>query len=233
MTETILPFPASIEPSGPVAAQLHVILRDLILRNELPPGTRLSESEIAARFSVSRQPVREAFIKLSEEGLLEIRPQRGSFVRRISQAAVMDARFVREAIEADIVRLLARKPDSAVVADLRAQLVRQKDAARNDANAFIKLDELFHRTLAEAAGKKRAWELLEGLKVQMDRVRYLSLLRFPMLKLTAQHEAVVDAIEASDQTSAETAIRGHLREILSDLPAIFGDKPEFFEDQRD
>nr|WP_272212938.1 GntR family transcriptional regulator [Marinicella sp. W31]MDC2878868.1 GntR family transcriptional regulator [Marinicella sp. W31] len=220
----------SIAPGAPVGAQLHGILRDLILHNELPPGSRLSESELAARFAVSRQPVREAFIKLSEEGLLEIRPQRGTFVRRISQAAVMDARFVREAIEADIVKLLAARPDPGLVEELRLQLQEQSEAATTDANRFIALDELFHKTLADAAGKARAWALIEGLKVQMDRVRYLSLLRFPMVKLTAQHRAIVDAIGAGDQQAAELAVRGHLREILSDLPAIFEEKPEFFED---
>ncbi|WP_246710358.1 GntR family transcriptional regulator [Martelella soudanensis] len=219
-----------IAPGAPVGAQLHGILRELILHNDLPPGSRLSESDIAARFAVSRQPVREAFIKLSEEGLLEIRPQRGTFVRRISQAAVMDARFVREAIEADIVKLLAAKPDAGLIEELRLQLAEQREAARTDATRFIKLDELFHKTLADAAGKARAWALIEGLKVQMDRVRYLSLLRFPMVKLTAQHEAIVEAIAAGDQVTAEAAARGHLREILSDLPAIFAEKPEFFEE---
>lgn len=220
----------TIAPGAPVGAQLHGILRDLILHNDLPPGSRLSESELAARFAVSRQPVREAFIKLSEEGLLEVRPQRGTFVRRISQAAVMDARFVREAIEADIVKLLAARPDAGLVEELRLQLQEQREAARTDAARFIKLDELFHKTLADAAGKARAWALIEGLKVQMDRVRYLSLLRFPMVKLTAQHEAIVNAIGAGDQQAAEAAVRGHLREILSDLPAIFEEKPEFFEE---
>ena len=218
-----------IAPGAPVGAQLHGILRDLILHNDLPPGSRLSESELAARFAVSRQPVREAFIKLSEEGLLEVRPQRGTFVRRISQAAVMDARFVREAIEADIVKLLAARPDAGLVEELRLQLQEQREAARTDATRFIKLDELFHKTLADAAGKARAWALIEGLKVQMDRVRYLSLLRFPMVKLTDQHEAIVNAIGDGDQQAAEAAARGHLREILSDLPAIFEEKPEFFE----
>ncbi|WP_319517909.1 GntR family transcriptional regulator [uncultured Martelella sp.] len=219
----------SIAPGAPVGSQLHGILRDLIIHNELPPGSRLSESELAARFAVSRQPVREAFIKLSEEGLLEVRPQRGTFVRRISQAAVMDARFVREAIEADIVKLLAADPDTGLVDELRRQLKEQSEAATRDASRFIQLDELFHKTLADAAGKARAWALIEGLKVQMDRVRYLSLLRFPMVKLTAQHKAIVDAIGAGDPQAAERAVRGHLQEILSDLPAIFEEKPEFFE----
>src|SRR5690554_5571253 len=68
------------------------------------PGTRISETELAAAYEVSRQPVREAFIKLAEEGLLAVRPQRGTFILRISIPAVLTARFIREAVEADIVR---------------------------------------------------------------------------------------------------------------------------------
>ena len=100
----------NLDLSAPVGPQLTAALRQSIIRNQLKPGVRLSEAEIGARFGISRQPVREAFIKLAEEGLLEIRPQRGSFVRKISLEAVMDARFVREAVEADIVKACAADP---------------------------------------------------------------------------------------------------------------------------
>jgi DNA-binding GntR family transcriptional regulator len=220
---------SDIEQRVPVGPQLHAILRERIIRNQLQPGTRISESEFATAFSVSRQPVREAFIKLAEEGLVEVRPQRGTFVSKISQAAVMDARFVREAIEADIVKLLAQAKDAGLAEELKLQLREQRKAAASDADRFILLDELFHRTLAEAAGKSRAWELMEGLKSQMDRVRYLSLIRFPMGKLLKQHEAIAARIAEGDAAGAEEAIRGHLREILNDLPAIAADKPDLFE----
>ncbi|MCB1492043.1 MAG: GntR family transcriptional regulator [Rhodobiaceae bacterium] len=220
-----------IEHGAPVGPQLYRILRERIVRNDLEPGSRISEAEIAARFSVSRQPVREAFIKLAEEGLLEIRPQRGTYVRKIAVAAVMDARFVREAIEADVVKLLAETPDPALAADLRGQLIRQREAAdANDPIRFIALDERFHRTLAEAAGKTYAWDLVEGLKSQMDRVRYLSARRFPMQKLVEQHTAITEAIAAGNGKAAEATMRQHLREILADIPAIAATLPEFFDE---
>ena len=78
-----------------VSPQLHRLLRDQIIRGEIPPGARISETEIASSWSVSRQPVREAFIKLAEEGLVEVRPQRGTFVTLISVPAVMTARCLR------------------------------------------------------------------------------------------------------------------------------------------
>ena len=212
-----------------VGQRMHLNLRRKILRNELAPGTRMSEIEIAAAFDVSRQPVREAFIKLAEEGLLEVRPQRGTFVKKISIKAVMDARFVREAVEADVVRSAARRHDAATAAELRRQIAAQKQVPEDDYEGFLQLDELFHQTLAEAGGVSGAWQVLEVLKLQMDRVRYLSLMRFPIRRLLAQHEAVAEAVAAGDEDAAEAAMRGHLREILGDLPEIAKARPELFE----
>ena len=142
--------------SGAVGRQLICILRDLIIENTMTPGVRVSEAEIAARFGVSRQPVREAFIKLAEEGLVEIRPQRGTFVCKISLRAVEDARFIREAIEGDLVRILATSAAPNVLEELRRQLTEQRRLSlgsntQQDRPQFLQLDDLFHRTLAEAA----------------------------------------------------------------------------------
>ncbi|WP_413204312.1 GntR family transcriptional regulator [Rhodospirillum sp. A1_3_36] len=221
----------TIDRGLPVGPQLYRVLRERIIRNDFPPGTRLSEAELALAFSVSRQPVREAFIKLAEEKLLEIRPQRGSFVRRISRAAVMDARFMREAVEADVAKLLAQSSDRALVVELRRQLTEQRAVGQDNPLRFCQLDERFHQTLMEACGKAHAWRVLETLKAQMDRVRFLSFMVFPMEKLITQHTALVDAIEVGDPLAAEAVIRGHLREILEYLPKIEREMPESFDDE--
>lgn len=215
------------EPIGP---QLHRILRERIVRNDLASGSKISEPEIAKFYSISRQPVREAFIKLSEEGLISIRPKRSTIVRKIDPGAVLEARFVREAIEADIVKLLAEKSDTDVVRELRSQIVEQQRAAADDPHSFIQLDELFHRTLAEAADKANAWSFVEGLKSQMDRVRFLSFSLFPTAKLIGQHKEIIDGIESGNIAQAEASIRVHLKEILTDLPEIQAENPDFFAD---
>ncbi len=212
-----------------VGPQIYRILRERIIRNDIEPGARIFEAQVAAEFSVSRQPVREAIIKLSMEGLANVRPQHGTFVRKIAISDVLGARFVREAIEAGIVNELAASPAPGLVAELRGQLVEQRKAVPHNPQRFIELDDRFHRTLAEAAGKTYARDIIEDIKAQMDRVRYLSVRRFPMEKLVRQHTAIVDAIAAADAPAAEAAVRLHLREILNDLPAIAASKPEFFE----
>ncbi|CCF20780.1 Uncharacterized HTH-type transcriptional regulator ydfH [Pseudorhizobium banfieldiae] len=194
------------------------------------PGTRLSELDLANLFTVSRQPVREAFIKLAEEGLLEIRPQRGTYVSRIRIDAVTSARFVREAVEADIVRLVANQPSKQLLEDLKANLSAQEEVLEGpEPQKFLALDEQFHRLLAEAAGQRQSWEILQPLKTQMDRMRYLNARHFPRDQLLQQHKQIVDAISSHNSDAAEMAMRAHLRQILDDLPVIAEALPHFFE----
>lgn len=212
-----------------VGPQVYRILREQIIQAELLPGERLSESDVAKTLAVSRQPVREAFIKLSEEGLVQVLPQRGTFVTKISVASVMDVRFVREAIEADVVRVVAEAHAAETIAELRRQIAEQRKVPQQDRAGFLRLDELFHRTLAAAAGKAYAWDVIESVKAQMDRVRFLSVDDMHVGRLIDQHEKIVDGITAGDQAAAEEATRLHLREILSSLPEIARSRSDLFD----
>jgi len=219
----------ALDPVRSIMPQLSHLLRDRIIRNQLLPGDRISETEIARDYGISRQPVREAFIKLQEQGLLVVMPQRGTVISKIVYQAVLDARFLREAIEADIVLILVSAPPAGLIAALQDQIAAQRAVRPEDREDFIHLDETFHRTLAEAAGKAGAWKQIDGLKSQMDRVRFLSLERFPVAKLIDQHEGIVTAIAAGDVAQAELGIRRHLREVLRDLPGIIATLPQFFD----
>lgn len=218
-----------LDPAGPITAQIARILRERIVENDLAPGDRVSETDISNAYGVSRQPVREAFIKLSDQGLLVVRPQRGTFISRINYTSVLDARFLREAIEADIVKILAINSDAGLITELRNQLAAQNRCNDQDTRQFIALDDLFHQTLADAAGKSGTWKQIEGLKTQMDRVRYLSLSKFPVANLVKQHAQIVADISKHDITQADNSIRMHLREVLKDLPQIVEANPNFFE----
>ncbi len=216
-----------------VSPQLRLILRSRIIRNDLRPATKISEPELAKHYNVSRQPVREAFITLVNEGLLEIRPQRGTFVKRIDYEAVLEGRFVREAVEADIVKTLAGTPNDALVADLRGQLEHQKQLSKDVPERFILLDEKFHHTLADGAGLGKVWAILDSIKVQMDRVRFITFEEFPIDKLIEQHTQIVDCIEQQNSEGAEKAMRKHLRRILQSLPKVQELYPDYFENSRE
>jgi DNA-binding GntR family transcriptional regulator len=223
--------PLRIDGTGSIGEQVFRTLRSAIVTMRLTPATALSEQEIAGRLKVSRQPVREAFIKLSEIGLVRVLPQRGTFVVKISAKAVTDARFVREAVECAIARRASEGIGQAPLDDLRAILSEQRKAAR-DPEAFFVLDEAFHRGLANAAECAYAWKVIEEAKAQMDRVRFLSLPdATPIGHLINQHQAILDAIAAGRAAAADAAMKDHLREILKSLPRLSRAFPDMFEDE--
>jgi DNA-binding GntR family transcriptional regulator len=221
------PFPIS---HGSAAQRIESELRRLIVALELPPGVRLSESDIAERHGVSRQPVREALIGLARTRLVEIQPQRGTVVVKISVRKMMEARFVREAIETAVVRRACSSFDRQSRERIDDLLDMQEQAARRDDHAaFQRYDELFHIALTEGAGCPLAWEAIQDIKAHMDRVCQLTL---PgpeaMLPLIDQHRAIISAIDAQDENTAAEAMRRHLTEILRALPQIEAEHPELF-----
>src|SRR3712207_2701750 len=216
----------------PMARQVTRSLRQAIVTMRLAPGEMLSEQDLAGRFGVSRSPVREALIKLSEAGLVRVMPQRGTQVVKISRRGVEDARFIREAVETAIVRDAARRSNPMMLAELAASLTRQRRAQRSaSTEEFLALDEEFHRLLAEAAGRPSAWRMIEDVKPQMDRVRYLDMTdAMPMRVLIDQHAAIIAAVLSGDPAAAEQAMRHHLTEILRSLPRVAEQHAELFDD---
>lgn len=219
---------ADLDFTQAIGPQLRAILHRQIVRNALEPGAILSESEVARKFSVSRQPVRETFIKLAEERLVDIRPQRGTVVSKIDPVAVLDARFVREAVEADIVRLLAKRTNTPLLRHLEGLLDDQDGLSAAQSEEFHKSDEDFHLALAEGAGMLGVWQSIQGLKTQMDRVRFLAIELHAPQRLVAEHREIVGRIANCDVDGAEQAIRKHLRSVLVDLPEIMKRHPEAF-----
>ncbi|QYK39853.1 MAG: GntR family transcriptional regulator [Paracoccaceae bacterium] len=215
-----------------IAPQIVAALKQGIVEMQIRPGDALSEKDIAARFGVSRQPVREAFIKLSEAGLVEIRPSRGTYVMKISVREVANARFVREAIESDIARNAARLATPAQIAGLRGLIAQQQmAAAAQDYRRFNTFDEGFHRAIADIVQSDYAWRIVEAARFQTDRVRLLSLPHAsPLELLIRQHEDIVDRLQHGDAEGAAQAMRRHLREILRALSWIAAAHPDFFSD---
>ena len=221
------PFPVG---HGSAAQRIESELRRLIIALELPPGSRLSEQDIAERHGVSRQPVREALIGLARTRLVELQPQRGTTVVKISVRKMMEARFVREAIETAVVRRACSSFDRQSRQRIDDLLAMQEHVARRDDHAsFQRYDELFHIALAEGAGCPSAWEAIQDIKAHMDRVCQLTLPGSgAMLPLIDQHRAIVAAIDAGDEAAAGAAMCRHLTEILRALPRVEAEHPELF-----
>jgi DNA-binding GntR family transcriptional regulator len=228
------PLAIAVEPRNSAVSAAHRLERELrraIVTLELLPGTRLSEQDIAQRFGVSRQPAREALIALAKTRLVEVVPQRGTVVVKLSVVKMMEARFVREAIEAAVVRRACESFSRQSRLRLDDLIEGQRRAvSRGDREEFRRYDELFHVALAVGAGCGLAWLAIEDLKAHMDRVCHLTLSSAAaMAPLIDQHAAIVAAIDAQDSDRAESAVRQHLAEILRSLPRIEAEYPHLFE----
>jgi DNA-binding GntR family transcriptional regulator len=220
-----------ITANEPVNQQIYRFLRQDIVTCAIPPGSLLSEKEVSSRFSVSRQPVREAFIKLAEAGLVQVLPQRGTFVRKISAKRVADGRFIREAVEVAVIRRAAVEASAESLAQLEHNLQLQKMAAeRHDSQAFLLLDDEFHRLIAQSINCELSWETVENIKAAMDRVRFLTLSKVsPPESLIQQHQEIYQALVARNVDGAEHALRRHLQEMIFSITPIAEQNSEWFE----
>src|SRR5579862_7064545 len=210
--------------------EVYDTLRASIVSLQRAPGQRLSEAELARDLGVSRTPVREAIIQLRADGLVEVTPQRGSFVSKISLRNVREAQFAREALECAAVRVAVDRIDDAAGERLRENISLQRAAQDSaDLEQFYRLDEAFHRELVETSGYSGISELLDRSRAHLNRVRRLSLPVPDVIEeLIDQHSAVVEAIERRDADAAEAALRHHLRGVYRVLEPLRDAHPDYF-----
>jgi GntR family transcriptional regulator, rspAB operon transcriptional repressor len=213
------------------ASRIYSDLRSELVSLQRRPGEAISETEIALSYGVSRTPVREAILKLSDEGLVEIFPQSGIIVSRIPIAALPESIVIRKALEETTARLAAQRASSSQILTLRAIIERQREAdAADDREAFHQADEAFHATIADVAGYPGIWKFIQQVKIHVDRYRRLTLpVAGRMTEVIAEHAPIMAAIEAHDPEAARIAMDRHLERLLSDISATQTTNPEFFD----
>lgn len=217
-------------PKG-TAESIYSDLKTRILQLHVPPGTALSEPELALGYGVSRTPVREALIRLADEGLVAIVPKSGTTVARIPLDLLPEAILVRQALEEVTTRKAAEAATPSAALELEAALLRQEEVAdTGDLEAFHRADEHFHATIATIAGHPGIWTLVERAKMHIDRYRRLTLPQDGRRRLVIeQHRAVLDAIRARDPEAAAAAMRRHLQGLEVGLDTVRTSHPDYFE----
>ena len=207
------------DKNASVATQVHYRLRQQILRLNLKPGKALSEKELSLKLGVSRTPVREAFIRLSDEGLVDIFPQRGTIVAPIRMEEIKEAQFLREILETAIVRRAAENIKPKFLRMLEANLVDQKKSlSKTDYTEFMELDEEFHHLLCQAVSFPRAWRVVQSVKGQLDRMRFIGLPEPGHASLMFhQHSVILDAVRKGLPEIASNEMAKHLTEIWGSI----------------
>lgn len=206
-------------------------LREDILTLRLRPGDKLSEADVAAQFDVSRQPVRDAFSRLANLDLLLIRPQRATEVKRFSMREIVKSRFVRAAIEAEVLRRAAALCD-AQGGDLLDDALSLQDQAikEGDVEKFGTLDYAFHQTICQIAQVEFAFDIIMAEKSKVDRLCLLSLSkenRMPDLLL--DHQALAQAVKTHDAEKAVEVGMLHLARLDDTIEAISATNADYFE----
>lgn len=214
-----------------ISHKIYQELRALIVNCTFKPGERLIDKDLAEKFEVSKQPVRDAFTKLAEDGLLNIRPQCGTFVMKITPQEVENSQYIREAIEIAIARRASVLPCEGLIKTLRNNLDAQKIAFyAQDKPALVTLDEQFHHALIAAVAGTSSWNAIRNIKANMDRVNALSVReKISFETQIEEHEQIVESIIKKDPDAAELAVKNHLRGLFFSLSHIVEKNPEWFD----
>jgi GntR family transcriptional regulator, rspAB operon transcriptional repressor len=215
-----------------LSLQIRDLLRERIVTFALRPYEQISEQNIASELGVSRTPVREALVRLSELGLVDIFPQRGTVIAPLRIADLEKSQFLREALEIALLkRAMARPGLEALVQSLKSELAIQSTLVElRDAQRFYASDEEFHAFIAAQAGLGSVVGEVERAKIHMDRFRHLMLAGIEDLPTVLdQHKAIVEAIAANDSIGAQGAMETHLRRVLEFVRRAADKYPDYFE----
>jgi DNA-binding GntR family transcriptional regulator len=218
-----------LDRSRHAAPQVLDHLRVRIVALDLPPGMVLSRADLAATYGVSQTPVRDALMRLEEEGLVDVFPQHQTVVSRIDIHAAQQAHFLRRAVELEIARCLAAAPDAELVQRLRGLIARQRAAlAAGHFGDLAADDQAFHREMYAAAGVPQLWDDVRRRSGHIDRLRRLHLpVEGKGAAIVRDHARITDAIARGDAEGAQRRVREHLSGTLSQLDAIRARHPDF------
>ncbi|MFO6495047.1 MULTISPECIES: GntR family transcriptional regulator [Bacillus] len=210
--------------------QVYDWLKEDIMKFRLTPGTHISEKEISERYEVSRTPVREAFLQLSREGLLEIYPQKGTRVSLIDLHLVEEARFMRENLEKAVAELACEDfPEQAVI-ELEHNLnMQQLSMKQKNYESLFDLDEAFHKTIFDGCQKSNIWSVIQQMNVPFRRIRFLRLAAdFNWDTIYSQHAAILEAIKSKQPSEARRIAEEHLQLVIVDREMLIEEFPGYF-----
>ncbi|MCR5536705.1 MAG: GntR family transcriptional regulator [Succinivibrio sp.] len=220
-----------------LTAQIFDFLREQIVVRSIEPGTALYENDLAAHFGVSRQPIHEALTKLNAIALVDILPQKGTFVSKIRVSKLYEICFVRCALETHCTRQAAHCTEgefAKVIKSLEKNLKQQQDLlSRPNAGEcgarFLTLDDDFHRLICSFSKVPLVWETLENVKSNMDRIRYLSLGEFSKPEnLIVDHQQILKAISEQEFEQACRLLEQHAYEITHTYKPIMQEHASWF-----
>ena len=220
----------SRSPQESTREYVYKLIRANIMELKYAPGSTVSENEIAEQLNISRTPIREALIRLVQEDLIQVFPQRGTYVSLIDLRHVEESKFVRETLERRIMQLACREFRESDLFPLQKYLVLQELCIQqHQFPQFYEHDSNFHGAIFAGCHKERTWDMIQQMHTHYNRVRILGISHgYELPELLAEHQAMVSAIRERDAAAGEQALDVHLNKVRLDLPKMVRDFPEYF-----
>ncbi|WP_434612733.1 GntR family transcriptional regulator [Tabrizicola sp. M-4] len=217
--------------SGSLGQRVYQTLREAILSLAYRPGEILRKPEICDALGVSRSPVADAVARLAAEGLVDVVPQAGTFVARFSMEEIREGAFLREAIEVAAIERVAETITEDQLTQIRRNITVQAALiADGDIPGFYQTDAAMHELLLSFTGFRKLAQVSETAWLHVNRARQLILPVPGRIEATLEeHRAILAALEARDPAAARTAIRTHLRQLITYLEPLERDRPDLFD----
>ncbi len=205
------------------------VLTHNIINLKLEPGSSVSENELSSILNVSRTPIREALIELHRQQLVEIYPQKGSYISKIDYDLIEATRFLRLTVENAIVQLACDGISQEYQNKLEHNLFLQNSYLKSLTQEKLwKYDEEFHKLLFESVNKSKVYDILKTQMIHFDRLRIFMLKNLKEVKTVKDHENILYAINQKDKELATTLMSTHLLRDQPDQDKLRKIHPEYF-----
>lgn len=208
-------------------------IREDIVYCRLEPGQKLSAKSLEERLGIGRTPVREALVRLGQQGLVSTIPQSGTYVSKINLHEAENARFVRENLEKSIAIECCARMDDSGVERLSSLIAQQEQAvATREAIEFFQLDNAFHEELFRIAGRHDIWRWIAGNNTDLERFRWLrvQVTELDWETIMSQHHRLFDALCGRNPEEARFLTGAHLHLMVTEQESVVAAFPAYFEE---
>lgn len=220
------------EEEQSLQGQAFYSLLNSIINCEIAPGQKISLRGLEDEFGFGRTPLRESLVRLAQARIVYTIPQSGTYVSKINLTEAENARYVRECLETNIVVEVCARATKIDLENLSSLLKQQADAGQEqDADRIFALDNTFHRTLYEIAGRPDIWRGIDLMSTNLNRFRRIRLQVAELDPVTAmqQHQNIFEAIESRDPDKASYLTHVHLHLMTQEMDEVIKAFPDYFE----
>ncbi|MBP7176929.1 MAG: GntR family transcriptional regulator [Thermoclostridium sp.] len=223
----------SIPSSYSIGDNVYYTLLINIVNLNLKPGEPLNVKSISEQLNVSRTPVRDAFIKLAKEGLVDVFPQKGTSVSKIDLRRVQEEQFLRQSLEVRAVTIFMQEHQPSHLGSLAGFILKQIEALETkDYLSCLQYDDEFHHVFFDAIDKSMCWNAIQSFSGHYRRVRLMSIWDHDIFAgVIEQHRHMLENIEAGNIDRVRELFLEHSSKLVREVEALSDKYPEYFMDQ--